>query len=434
MKLSTKIICKKRSWTGWLLWLIIMLPFLFGTLNDFLNLPRAVRYVIDISWLMLLGLMIRRRSYSQSWKIGSLSAWVLLFLIYTALQYVLQYQSGLYYLWGVRNNFRFYVAFFAFVTFLIPEDGRDYLKAFDQIFWINVVVSLVQFFLLDLEGDFLGGIFGTEKGGNAYTNIFFLIVVTRSVVFYLNRQETTVSCLSKCLASLLVAALAELKFFFVEFILVIVLAVLLTNFTWRKVWIILGGFAAVILGAALLTALFPSFAGWLSVRWFLENAVSVKGYTASGDLNRLNAISQINTLWLKSAGQRLFGLGMGNCDTSTFAFLNTPFFVANEHMHYSWLSYAFMYLECGWVGLAFYWGFFVLVFFRLRKMKRTVGKEGIPYCQMAEIMAVLCLAISVYNSSLRTEAGYMAFFVLAIPFVIHKRQRRGHCEKVQSGF
>ena len=93
-----------------------------------------------------------------------------------------------------------------------------------------------------------------------------------------------------------------------------------------------------------------------------------------------------------------------------------------------------MYLECGWVGLAFYWGFFVLVFFRLRKMKRTVGKEGIPYCQMAEIMAVLCLAISVYNSSLRTEAGYMAFFVLAIPFAIHKRQRRGHCEKVQSGF
>ncbi len=423
MKLSTKIICKKRSQTGWLLWLIIMLPFLFGTLNDLLNLPWAVRYVIDLSWVMLVGMMIRRRSYSQNWKIGRLSAWVLLFLIYTALLYVLQYQSGLYYLWGVRNNFRFYAAFFAFVTFLTPEDSRGYLEAFDQIFWINVVVSLVQFFFLGLEGDYLGGVFGAEKGGNAYTNVFFLIVVTRSVILYLNKKENALQCLSKCTAALLIAALAELKFFFVEFVLVIMLAVLLTNFTWRKVWILLGGFAAVILGAALLTMLFPNFAGWFSAQWFLEKAVSEKGYTSTGDLNRLNAISQSNALWLKTAGQRMFGLGLGNCETSTFEFLNTPFYEKYADMHYSWLSYAFMYLECGWIGLVFYWGFFVLLFFRLRKMKKTAGTERLTYCQMAEIMAVLCVVISVYNSSLRTEAGYMAYFVMAVPFVMNRTRK-----------
>ena len=42
---------------------------------------------------------------------------------------------------------------------------------------------------------------------------------------------------------------------------------------------------------------------------------------------------------------------------------------------------------------------------------------------IAKIMAILCVLISVYNSSLRTEAGYMAYFILAIPMVIQKEQK-----------
>ena len=417
---------KKKSQTDWLLWMLVMLPFLFGTLNDLLGLPWVIRYLMDIAWVLLLAVTARNRYFSDNWKIGSLGCWVLLFLVTTALVYIPRYQSGLYYLWGLRNVFRFYAAFFAFALYLKPENAKEFMKLFDKLFWLNAAVSLVQFFFLDLDGDHLGGIFGTEKGGNGYTNIFFLIVVTRSVLLYLNKKEKALPCLSKCAVALLVAAMAELKFFFLEFLFVIILAVLLTDFTWRKVWIILGGFAAAIAGAVLLTTLFPNFVGWFSVRWFLENAVSGKGYTSSGDLNRLNAIPQINALWLRTFGQRLFGLGLGNCETSSFAFLNTPFFEKYGDMHYSWLAYAFMYLECGWIGLMFFWGFFVLLFFRVRKMKRNAGSEQKIYCQMAEIVAVLCLVISVYNSSLRAEAGYMVYCVLAIPFAIN-RARKSRC-------
>lgn len=419
---------KKPTLTGCLLWLLIMLPFFFGTLNDLLGLPWSMRYVLDLTWIALLGLMIRRRRYTGNWKVGGLIIWVMLFLLYTVLVYILQYQSVLYYLWGARNNFRFYVVFFAFMAFLPLEDAEGYLKTFDLLFWINVLVSLFQFLILDLEGDFLGGLFGADKGVNSYTNFFFLIIVTRSVIFYLNKKESIFRCLSKCAAALLIASLAELKFFFVEFILMILLASLLTDFSWRKVWIILGSVVAVVFGVILLTKLFPSFAGWFTVNWFLENAFSSKGYTSTGDLNRLNAIPQMNLLWLRSAGQRIFGLGLGNCDTSSFSFLNTPFFNANGDMHYSWMSYAFMYLECGWIGLVFYWGYFVLLFFRFRKLKKKDDPKMTVYCQMAEIMAVLCTVISVYNNSLRTEAAYMVYFVLAIPFALnrsinHRRKR-----------
>jgi hypothetical protein len=151
-----------------------------------------------------------------------------------------------------------------------------------------------------------------------------------------------------------------------------------------------------------------------------EKAVSNKGYTSSGDMNRLNAISVINDQFLKNGWARLFGLGMGNCETSTFAFLNTPFFEKYSDLHYTWLSYAMVYLECGWIGLAFYFGFFVLVYYKVKKFERASTTTEKAYCRIARIMAVLCTVISIYNSSLRTEAAYMAYFVLAVPFCIRR--------------
>lgn len=419
-RLTIKI--KKRSATGWLVWILVMMPFLFAFLNEFLGVPHAVRYLMDFSWIGLTVLMLLYKRHFQR-TVDSLALWVILFLICTLLTYVMQYQSGLYYLWGFRNNFRFYAAFFLFVVFLKPKDGEDYLKLFDKIFWINAAVSMFQYFVLDLEGDYLGGVFFTEAGGNSYTNLFFLIVVTRSVVLYLEKREKLGVCTAKLVTAVVVAAMAELKFFFVELVLVIILASLFARFSWRKLLVIVGGFLVVVLGAFFLTRLFPHFSDFFSYRWFLETALSEKGYTSAGDMNRLNAIPMINELWLKSWGQRLFGLGLGNCDTSGFAFLNTPFFQRNGDLHYIWMSYAMIYLECGYVGLAFFWGFFVLLFFKLCRMEKKAEGGMISTCRIARILAILCIVISVYNGSLRMEAGYMVYFVLAIPFAYHRQLR-----------
>lgn len=403
------------------MYVILILPFLFAFLNELLNLPWSIRYVLDAAWcLLLVYILLSGRRGDQ--KLG---IWVWLFLIYTLLAYLPQWQSPLYYLWGLRNNFRLYAAFFAFAAFLKPEDVKGYWKLFDRLFWVDVVTSICQFQFMGIYGDQLGGLFSTETGGNGYTNIFFLIIVTKSVVFYLEKQEKLGTCLAKCGAALVVAAMAELKFYFVEFMLVVAMAVLFTSFSWRKVVVILGAGIGVIACAALLTALFPSFAGWFSWEWFLEAATADRGYTSSGDLNRLNAIPQINELWLKNGWQRIFGLGLGNCDTSTYDILNTPFFRQYGDMHYTWISYAMMYLETGWIGLVFYWGFFVLVYFQIQKIEKR--SEGMlrSYCRIARITAILCVVISIYNSSLRTEAGYMAYFVLAVPFALNREHKKG---------
>ena len=416
MKIILRI--NKRSQMGYLTHILLIMPFFFGLLNEFFGLPWAIRYVMDAAWcLLLVYLFFSGRRGDQP-----LGIWVWLFLIYTLLTYLPQWQSPLYYLWGLRNNFRLYAAFFAFAAFLKPADVDDWMKLFDKLFWVDVVASIYQFLFLGIDGDQLGGLFSTEVGGNGYTNLFFLIVVAKAVVFFLDKREKMLTCLTKCAAALVVAAMAELKFFYVEFILVAMLAVLFTNFTWRKMAVIVGGLAGVTVCSIFLTSLFPNFSGWFSLEWFLKTATSDHGYTSSGDLNRLNAIPRINELWLKTGWQRVFGLGLGNCDTASYAILNTPIFEAYGNMHYTWISYAMMYLETGWIGLIFYWGFFVLAYFRICRIEKRSDGIVPSHCRIARIMAILCVVISIYNSSLCTEAGYMAYFVLAIPFAEYRNR------------
>lgn len=423
MRLRPVIRIKISTQAGRLLELLMVLPFFFGVLTELLRLPDAIRYLLDGAWLWLLVLMLRfsgKLSRTSAWR---QAGWVTAFGVYTLCACLLRWQSGLYYLWGFRNNFRFYIAFFAFTAFLTEADVEGYFRKLDKLFWLNALVSLAQYFLLGKAGDYLGGLFGTQQGCNAYTNLFFVIVVTRTLVLFLDNREGWGVCLAKCGTALMLAVLAELKFFLIEFGLIAVLAVLLSGFTWRKVWVILCAVVGVVGGAVLLAALFPEFSEWFSLKWLLDAAGSDRGYTSSGDLNRLNCIGMINEWFFHTPALRWFGLGMGNCDTSAYAFLNTPFYRAFSPIHYTWMSTSFWYLEGGYVGLVFFFGFFLSVYLAAGRLERHRKGVGKAHCRMARILAVVCCAVAVYNASLRTEAAYMAYFVLALPFV--RQSRRG---------
>lgn len=414
----------RRSQTGWMMDVLMVLPFLLPGLTGLLGLPSALRYGMDGAWVGLTVYLLRFRQSLNWYALRGLPVWILAFLCCTLLVYGVQYQSGLYYLWGLRNTFRFYGAFFAFALFGDREETKRYDAMLDALFWINAGVSAVQYLAFGLRGDHLGGLFGTESGANGYTNIFFLVVLTGSVVRCLQQQEGVLLCVAKCLTAVVIAALAELKFFFLELPLLLCLAGPARQLSWRKIGILLGGMAAVLLGAGMLAFFFPQYRGWFSPEWIFRAVTARRGYTSTGDLNRLTAIGGINSLWLRHWSQRLFGKGLGNCDTSAFAFLNTPFFRSHGHMHYSWISYAFQYLETGWVGLMFYWGFFVLLGYRLHRMEKHCPDADTIRCRVGKILACFCLLLSVYNASLRAESAYMLYYALAAPFAAGRESRK----------
>lgn len=414
-----RIRLRKKTQPQILTGILLIFPFLFSTLIELFHAPYGVKYICDIGWFCLLFLLLRKKKWPVS--LYRVAVAVVVYLLFTLVVYLPQMQSPLYYLWGFRNNFRFYVAFIAFAYFLREEDLEQQLKIFDWLFWINVPVSVIQFVLLGKDGDYLGGIFGVSVGCNAYTNIFFVLVVTKSLLFYLHKRESLFQCGAKCGLAMVIAAWAELKFFYVELIVILVAAVLLTDFSWKKVGIVAGGAVGIVLSVALLEKLFPEFQGFLSVEALLATATNTKGYTSTGDLNRLTTIPEISKRFLTTPILRLVGLGLGNCDLAGYDFLTSPFYRRYGSLHYSWFSTAITYLETGYIGLLFFFGFFVMAFLVARKKAKESDDNSRIYCQMAMIMAICAIMIGFYNSSLREEEAYMLYFVLAFPFIVGKR-------------
>ena len=118
MESNVSLKIKKRNQPEFLIWLIVILPFAFGTMFDLLSLPSFFKYILDVAWILLLVLMIKNSKRLPFNKINViLLFFVVAFLTVTLALYFTNYQSILYYLWGVRNNFRFY-AFFLSILLL----------------------------------------------------------------------------------------------------------------------------------------------------------------------------------------------------------------------------------------------------------------------------------------------------------------------------
>ena len=418
---NLQLTIKRRSQPEWLLMTIIFIPLICGFLIDVAHIPSAIKYSIDLALVLIVVLAAINLSRKKIYIIKSsriFYIWIGLFLCVTFIVYITQYQTFLYYIWGFRNNFRFYIAFFAFALFFKKENIDGILKFFDIFFWVNSALCVVQFFAFDLRGDFLGGFFGTEKGCNGYLNVFMAVIVIKAIVYYLGKKESLLYCILICASSLVVAALAELKFFFVEFIVILFVALFISETSLRKILIFAIGLVIIVVGASILTFLSPHFANFLSIDYIIEST-STGGYASNEQLNRLTTIPIISEEILTTPSMKWFGLGLGNCDTANFEFLKTPFYFDYIHLRYNWFSTSFLYLETGFIGLIFFFGFFLLVGIKSFLMAKKDYLNR-PYYQMSLIAAVVCVMIAIYNASLRTEAGYLIYFMLALPLIIKK--------------
>ena len=414
-----KISVQKRSVIEWMVLLIVMLPFAFAVLSEFLHIPDIIRFIIDVFLVVILIEIVSKRYLLIQKSYLPLLILFIGFVSYTLVAYVFNYQSIFYYIWGFRNNFRFFAAFFIFIFYLSEQESEKYLKWFDIVFWINFFISVFQYFILGYKQDYLGGIFGVEVGCNAYINLFFCIIISKSIIDYLNKKEKVWVMLLKFAVTMLVSAWAELKFFFVELVAIVCVAVLVTAFTWRKFIIIMSSFLALVAGIFVLVKIFPEFVGLFTLRGFLKSASADSGYTSSGDINRLNAFAVISKNILTTIPQKLFGLGLGNCDLSSIEIFNTPFYESYNSLNYNWFSTSFWFLETGYIGFTLFIAFFIICFILSLKLYKT-GKARKDFCQISMVTCVVCLMSVIYNAALRLEIAYLVFFVLALPFISAK--------------
>ena len=410
-----KLYIEKKTPHEWLVFLLFILPFTFGTLTGIFHIPDAIKFSLDVILVFLSIIVFHNRFMLVKKDLKPLIISVLVFLTYTALTYCFNYQSPFYFIWGARNTFRFYVAFFIFSIFTSEEWAEKLFKLLDIVFWINFFVSIIQFVLLGVKQDYLGGIFGTMGGTNGYTLIFLCIIVSRSLLLTFNAQEKTLICVLKITASLLVAAMAEMKFYYIAFIIILAITSVLTKISRKKIILLIISIIGILLGSVLLSVLFDEFENFISLK-NIWDAATKENYASQKDINRLSAIITLSKNYVTTIHEQLFGLGLGNCDTSSISIFNSKFYQTHSFLHYTWFSSAMLFLENGIFGLIMYFSFFFICgFSAFKKIREKTG--NLIFCQMAIVMAVMCCIFTVYNSSLRIDSAYMAYFVLALPFM-----------------
>ena len=333
---------KKRSVSEWMLYFVFFYPFLQAALTEWIGVPDIIKFLIDACLIYLLIEMFFHPSIYINKSLMPFFALVVIFLFYTLITYFFNFQSPFYYLWGLRNNFRFYVAFFAFVLLVQWDDVKKWFNALEFLYVINFFVILVQFFG-GKEQDFLGGIFGVQRGCNGSLVLFLTIIVGKSILEFMRGEGKAIKCFIIAASSLLISAMSELKFFFVIFIIILLLSALMTKQSLKKLLFLI--FSAIAIGffASILSAWYKSFDSFLSFENLL-NALVNPNYATDEDIGRFTAIPVISENFLQGFWDKLFGMGLGNADESSLAIFHTPFYDSYHTFHYSYFSYAMMFL------------------------------------------------------------------------------------------
>ena len=394
----------------------------FNLIIDYLKLPKAISYLTDlINLFLFFWLLIYKRTLTEIFRmrLQSVLYAALLLLAAAWLTALLNFVPPLLMLWSTRNALRAFPFFFSVILFWNKKYTDLFSKSLILLQIPNTILAVFQFYVSKKQGDFLGGIFGISQGCNGYLCIFLLVVVTLVVERYLHGKENVFVIGATCFSSMFVAALAELKIVYLV-VPIIIIASFVLNTPSLKTFVLAALISvALILGVNLILLYFPA---WEESFSSIRALINVGKFATDGGyaIPRLGAFSEINKLFFQdSIPKNLFGFGFGACEYSRFDFLTTVFFERYGTMNYRWFSHMMWFLQTGYLGIACYSVFILSVFAWITKMKLRYGDPG-GIGSFGQIMCGVMIINFIYNSSLITEAGYLLFASLAIPFVCYK--------------
>lgn len=392
-------------------------------ISDF-HFPSILNYVTDIvNILIFLGIMINlKRKKSKKIKIGS-SVIIIALIILNIISIILNLYSPLLFFWGFRNVYRFFMFFISCIYLLNKDDYIKILEILEKILIINFFICIYEFVIREIKFDNLGGIFGNNVvGGNGPLNVLMIIVTTYVLISFINGKKKLKEVGIIILLNLLVASLAELKMYYFELIILVLLISLFVKKNIKFFIAILLGTILVSYALSIYTKLYPNNAGFLSMDFFMDYTAN-STYGSTTDINRLTALTMINDRFFNSAKEFLFGIGLGNADTSQFDIFNSRFYeIYGQTFKYNWFMHAFVLIEMGWSGLILYFAFLIsIVIISIKYKKVYVKEEENVLLNVSLIVSIFSCILMVYNQSLRIETmGYAIFLFLAIPYSIKR--------------
>ena len=376
----------------------------------------VVSYIPDIinCILFVLCILQSKRNISSQ-KIFLFIGFLLCFDI---MSFFLRGESLILFIWGLRNQYRFIFFMCYCIVFLDISDLIQLEKILLFCFRINMIVVTIQIFL-GYRRDYLGGTFGIDNNSNGVTNLFLCIVCTYAILGYLKKKFKLTKFLYLVSGALYWTIFAELKILFIEIIIIFFLAILYVKGNeLKKIKVFIFSAIGLVLAIVLFAVLYPDQMNYIldvgTINYVKRVNVGIHGF------GRFSAIPITNSmLFNEELSLKLFGIGLGNGEQMSFGSIKlmSNFYSTYGQYAYSAYFYAYQYVQRGILGILWY------AFLFGTSIKIACKKNNNAVVNGIVIIVGVCLyIIAIYDSSLNTSTGgYIAFCVLAIPYILNKR-------------
>lgn len=399
---------------------IFIVIFVEGTLSIFIPQIHPIYYLTDVFNIVLFIGLLRKRIRNKH-NNSYLRLFYFVFFLYIALAIIgaiVNFSNIALHLWSFRSYFTTILFFIECVSF----EHSDKIDFLDKLIWINFIVCIIEV-ALGYRQDWVGGIYGVSRGEvNGPLNILLIIIFSRSIVQYLNKEITTWRILILGASSLIIATFAELKIFYVEIVIIFLIASLVTKFSLKKLALIIFGAIGILIAIRVTLSIFPDMNRNMfnpSFMWnYLTNPGGYVGQFAhnAGDVNRLSFWDKCVALF-HNKFELLFGFGIGNCDYIELLGLKSDIYMRYEAMHYYMFPLPMILLQQGIIGMVLYIMLLVSLFVAVLKKYRSKDFVSKSQIQMTLILCMMMFIITIYDSSLLGKGGYLFFYILSLPFI-----------------
>lgn len=409
-----------------LIYLLMVYCCLYPFLTSDFGMPRLLSYGGDLI-NVLAALFALRSGKLRQVRWGSALIPFLAFCLVALLTAVFHGISPLLFVWEARNVLRFFVFLVACAGLIDADDIHKIIRFLLVAFVINLATCTFESLVLHFGQDNTNGIFGSGSGGNAAT-LILLLEMTCFALFGYGRKVVGLPTLLLVVAgSCWISIIAELKFYFVLLACIAVFYVLVSKPSFKTVFLVVLLIFALWGAIQLFYVLVPGWDSYFDLGQMIESS-SEGGYGSAEGLNRLSAVSTLQTMFLGEPLEAMFGLGFGAGTYSQF-FASPLYEVWGEILHWTWFTDAQLFLETGYVGLVCYGVIFVCMgvyALRVRKVGSALDQAAV---EVGAVLSFFSVLLMVYNCVLTVDpGGYMIFFFLAIPYVVDREARAAELE------
>lgn len=397
-----------------------------SVITNTFHVTRTIMYIGDVINILVFVLaIIKNKNSINPKKFKGIYLIFILILGLGVFNALLNYESMFLIFWGLKNSIRFFTFFYSCVIFLDIESFEVMKKIVNILFYISIPLAFVQRFLISyptgtILGDMIGGIFGNYSGCNTPLNVVLVLYTLNQCSSYFSGKMNIGKFIISCALCIFITALAELKIYFIEFLIIFILYAIFTKKKLTKkiigIMILCLFFSVCVTFVVNLNGESSDYSEIFTIDGFIDYATRDSGYNGSGDINRLTGVSIVSQkIFGNNLYNKIFGIGLGNAEYTSYT--SSSFYRSYGNINYQFFHSVWLFIENGYVGLILYLSILVIMYFKCKRLDEEIKKY-------VKISIILMLVLFTYNTSLRAETtGFMLYYILSIPFLVNKKKK-----------